>query len=128
MKISFSLLITIIFAVGAYAQTTSIAGNVNLNRPVTVLPDTARYQLVPLVSFGATVVRLDRYTGKTYIYEQGRRKWFLLEVRGGLPAFSTQMHPRYEIYAESEGFNFLLNTETGQTWILNARTWEPVTD
>ncbi len=128
MKITFALFITIICAVGADAQTSPISGSVSINRPVVVLPDTARYQLVPMASYSTTTVKLDRYTGKTYIYDLGRRKWFLLDVRGRLPTSSTNATPKYEIYAEWENFNFLINTETGQTWIFVGRTWEPITD
>ncbi|HEY8562322.1 MAG TPA: hypothetical protein VIL74_18240 [Pyrinomonadaceae bacterium] len=131
MKITFFLLVFVVCAVGAAAQTNSAPGNVNINKPLTVLPDTARYQLVKLEYISPIIIngmiKLDRYNGKTSIYDPGRRRWILLSVRGGLPAASSDS-PKYQIFSEGETLTFLLNSETGQSWVLNVQIWEPVAD
>jgi hypothetical protein len=130
MKISFTLLISIICAVGAYAQATQISGNVGFNRPVNILPENARFQLVPVSQISINLIKLDRFTGRTQSYDYSRRRWLPLQVRGGLPVSSNNTSPKYEIYAEGSDANFLLNTETGQTWVLSTYSmgWEPIPD
>jgi len=128
MKITFILLTIIICGSGAYAQNYPATGNVN--KPLIILSDTARYQLVSMNQTGLLVVKLDRFSGKSYFFDttNGRRRWYPLEVRGGLPASSTNTTPKYQIYSEADDFNFLTNNETGQSWILYGRTWEPILD
>ena len=127
MKIAFALLIMFICAFGIAAQTTPISGNIGLNKPLRILPDNARFQLIPLSVQSFSVFRLDRFTGKTAAYDWGRRRWYPISVRGGLPASSNNAAPKYEMYAEGQGF--LINIETGQTWVLLENlTWEPITD
>jgi hypothetical protein len=132
MKLIISLLITIICAVAIAAQTTSrprISGNNTSN----ILLDSARFEIIKWEESTPQSIKLDRYTGKTYLYGIGggifnaSRKWFLLSVKGGLPAAPTDLLPRYNIYEGSEGL-LLLNNETGQSWVLINRTWEPVLD
>jgi hypothetical protein len=128
MKIIIALFISLACCgIGADAQSNSVPGKINIDKTVTVLPDTARFQIISMAQLGAIVVRLDRFTGKTSVYDPGRRRWFPLDVRGGLPAVIATT-PKYQIYTEGDDFNFLVNSETGQSWILNVRTWEPVTD
>lgn len=126
MKIFISLFIGIICAMSAYSQTGAVSGN-SSGRTQIISSDKARYQII---SFGQIylTVKLDRYTGKTFQYYNERKRWYPLEVRGGLPASpATDQTPKYQISDEGE-FVFLINTETGQSWIFNQRTWEPVTD
>jgi len=132
MKLIISLLFTIICAVAISAQTTS-RPRVSGNNVAKILLDNARFEILKLGENAPQTIKLDRYTGKTYLYGIGgglfsaNRKWFLLSVRGGLPAAPSDSMPRYEISEGVEGF-FLLNNETGQTWVLLERTWEPVLD
>lgn len=128
MKITFSLLIIVICAVGASAQNNPVSGSIGINRPVVVVAATTRYQLVSVNFYNFSLIKLDRFTGKTYLYEPTRRKWYPIDVRGGLPVASTNTTPKYEIY--SEGEPIMINTETGQTWFLNSYTrgWEPIPD
>ena len=105
MKITFTLLIIIICVISAYAQNSPANGNVNINRPVVILSDTARYQIIKL-DYTNAIVKLDRFTGKTYVCDYNRRKWQLLEVKGGLPAVATSTAPKYQIYSEGEYFTF----------------------
>jgi hypothetical protein len=126
MKIIIVLLIGLIGgSAAAYAQNTTVTGN--NNKPVIILPENTRYQILTMLQIDLIFVRLDRYTGKTHIYDPGRRRWYPLEVRGGLPA-ATSNTPKYQIYTEENNNNFLLNGETGQSWIFTVRTWEPVSD
>jgi hypothetical protein len=82
MKIIIALLIGLACGVGANAQNNPAPENTN--KPLIILPDTARYQLLRLGV--GSVIKLDRFTGKTYIYDLlARRKWLPLVVRGGLP-------------------------------------------
>lgn len=126
MKIVLALLGSLVCGVCAYAQTGKLPQDVNISRPVIVLPETARYQIIPIIQFGLHV-KLDRYSGKTYQYDPGRARWYLLNVRGGLPTAGSNLTPRYQIY-DVDNFIFLINNETGQTWILVTRTWEPIAD
>lgn len=118
MKIIFALTISILCGISAYSQNANV-------RPQTILPDTARFQIFFLEP-SSLAVKLDRYSGKTYQYSNERR-WYLLEVRGGLPVQTIGSTPRYEIYDEGDSL-FLINQETGQSWIFNVRTWEPIRD
>jgi len=128
MKLTFIVLITVICTVGVYAQNNPVSGSIGINRPVVILPANARFQLVPVIFYNFSFVKLDRYTGKTGLYEPQRRKWYPIDVRGGLPVASTNTTPKYELY--NEGEPILINTETGQTWFLNSysRGWEPIPD
>lgn len=131
MKITTALLIGFVCGIAAYGQTSPVPATVNIPKPVTVLPDNARYKLVKLEYFSSVInngiIMLDRYTGKTSSYDPGKRKWYLLNVRGGLPASSSDT-PKYQFFSEGEYYTFLLNTETGQSWVLFAQTWEPIAD
>lgn len=111
-------------AVGAYAQTTPRPGILKNDAPV-ILFDSARFEMVPAAS---SVVKLDRFTGKTHYYEPLRKKWYLLEVRGGLPNEAGNVTPKYQIHAEDVGYPILFNNETGQTWFLENRIWYPIPD
>lgn len=131
MKLTISLLIAIICAVSLPAQTTTRA-RITGNNQSTILLDSARFQILKLGENPPQSIKLDRYTGKTYFYGisgvfNASRKWILLSVRGGLPVAPQDSVPRYEIYEGVESF-FLLNNETGQSWILLDRNWEPVVD
>jgi hypothetical protein len=128
MKITFSLLIIVICAVGAFAQNNPVSGSIGINRPVVILSANTRYQLIPVNFYNFNLLKLDRFSGKTNFYEPSRKKWYPIDVRGGLPTPSTYATPKYEIYAEGEPI--LINTETGQTWFLNSYTrgWEPIPD
>ena len=132
MKLIIGLLFTIICVAAVSAQTTSrprISGNNTSN----ILLNNARFEILKLGENSQESIKLDRYAGKTYVYGMGggifsaSRKWFLLSVRGGLPAAPTDSVPRYEISQGVEGF-FLLNNETGQSWIYLDRAWEPILD
>lgn len=124
MKIIIAFLISIICGLSIYSQTTTRPRNVNSSNPQIILSDTARYEIV---IFNETIVKLDRYTGKTYFYYNQKRKWYLMDVRGGLPNQSANLTPRYQIYGEGESI-LLINNETGQSWVFYNRTWEPVED
>lgn len=124
MKITITFLILFFCAVGAYSQTTPRPGVIKSDAQV-ILFDSARYEMVPAA---LSVVRLDRYTGKTYYFEPPRGKWYLLEVRGGLPNEAGNVTPKYQIYNEGKEFSVLFNNETGQSWFLNSRTWYPISD
>lgn len=127
MKIIFALFFTVICGIGVHAQIGSRPRNVPVNQSQIILSDNARFEIISLNQISLTV-RLDRYTGKTYqYYVDGRRRWYPLEVRGGLPDESKNTTPKYQITGEGDSL-FLLNNETGQSWIFNVRTWEPVTD
>lgn len=131
MKTTFAVLIIAICAVGAFAQDTRVSGSIYTNKPLVILPENARFQLVMLATYGNNVIRLDRFTGKTHIFEIMERKWYVIQVRGGLPAASTNGMPKYEIYgSEGDRSGFLINIETGQTWVLdiNSRTWFQIPD
>ncbi len=127
MKITFTLLIIFICGIGIFAQTGSRPRSVSGNQSQILISDNARFEIF---SFSQTqlTIKLDRYTGKTFLYYvEGKRRWFLMEVRGGLPDESKNTIPKYEIIGEGDA-TFLFNNETGQSWILNLRTWEPVVD
>jgi hypothetical protein len=126
MKITFILIFIIICGISVYPQNNPTSGNVRNNKPQIILSDTARYEIVFLSQIPLTV-KLDRYTGKTYQYFNEKRKWYLLEVRGGLPSAAANLTPTYQICDDGE-FNILINNETGQSWVFNVRNWEPVTD
>lgn len=125
MKITIALFVVLIGSVHAFSQTNP-AARTNGTRPRVVVSDTTRFELVTL-SEQALTVRIDRYTGKTFVYGYGERKWFPLSVRGGLPNAAGNSTPKYDLYDEGSQV-FLINNETGQTWILNVRSWEPILD
>ncbi|MBS1796048.1 MAG: hypothetical protein JSS81_19510 [Acidobacteria bacterium] len=128
MKMFLALALVSLAGLAAFGQTSPPAPN---NEKRALLPDTARFELILT---GSTSIRLDRYTGRSFYYttegglfSQGGRKWRIFVVRGGLPAAAGTLTPVYQIY--DHGYNiFLINNQTGQTWILNGQTWEPVTD
>lgn len=127
MKIAIALFITAICGIGAYAQTNQRPRSVSSSQTQVVISDNARFELV---AFGQqSVIKLDRYTGKTYLRNSGDRKWYLLNVRNGLPNQSGNTTPKYQIYDDGY-YPLLLNNETGQTWILisESRSWEPLID
>lgn len=127
MKIILALFFGAILAAGASAQTTSRPRNVPGGQSQILISDNARYEIISLNQANLTV-KLDRYTGKTYnYYVDGRRRWSPLEVRGGLPDESKNTTPKYQIIDEGNDI-FLLNIETGQSWVFSVRTWELVTD
>lgn len=126
MKITFSFLISIFCCLFVYSQQSPVPQDLGGGNSRLICSDTARYQII-LFNQGALTVKLDRYTGRTYQYSNERRRWYLLEVRGGLPSGAANSAPKYRIY-EAEQLYFLLNEETGQTWVFNIRTWEPVVD
>jgi hypothetical protein len=129
MKIIISLLMTIVCGIGATAQTGAVPENINIPKPLVILPETARFQILIMYTQIGEVFKLDRQTGKTYVYNAGRVKWILLDVRGGLPAVPNTSAPRYQIYDTGSGYYpFLINSDTGQSWFLVTRTWEPITD
>lgn len=125
MKIIISLFIGLICVTGVYSQSGALSGSVSGDKSITVLPDTARYQITALNQVRLTI-KLDRFTGKTYQYVNQKRRWYLLEVRGDLP-FSAADTPKYQICEDGESV-FLINNVTGQTWTLNVTTWERVVD
>jgi hypothetical protein len=110
-------------AVGAYSQNTPRPGIVKGGGQA-ILFDSARFEMFPAEM---SVVRLDRFTGKTHYYEPQRRRWYLLEVRGGLPNEAGNVTPKYQINTEG-GSPILFNNETGQSWFLEMRIWYPIPD
>jgi len=125
MKIIIAFLISIICGLSIYSQTTTRPRSINRSNPQIILSDASRYEVISLTDI---IVKLDRYTGKTYFYYYyGKRKWYLMDVRGGLPNQSTNLTPRYQIYVEGEAI-LLINNETGQTWVFYNRGWEPIED
>lgn len=132
MKLTICLLIMIICGGNILAQTTTRA-RISGNNQSNLLIDNARFVIFKLNENATETLKLDRYTGKTFIYGisggffNATRKWILMTVRGGLPVAPADSVPRYEFFAGGDGY-FLLNSETGQTWILNQRTWEPIPD
>jgi hypothetical protein len=101
--------------------------------------DSGRYEI--LVALG-TAVKLDTFTGKAYLSDYGlygsptSKSWRLIKVsRGEFPDESSSTRSKYRIYTqqsyESRLTNFyLLNLETGQTWVTNAAIsyWAPFPD
>ncbi len=100
--------------------------------------DSGRYEI--LVTLGTTV-RLDTFTGKAYysnygIYDSAASKnWSLMKAFGGFPDESSSTRSKYRIYMQqtykSGIFNlYLMNLETGQTWISNSAIpyWTPFPD
>jgi hypothetical protein len=127
MKIIFALFIGVLCGISVSAQISSRPRSVTGSQSQIILADNARYEIILLDQINLTV-KLDRYTGKTYqYYVDGRRRWYPLEVRAGLPDESKNTTPKYQIIGEGDSV-FLINNETGQSWIFNVRTWEPVTD
>jgi len=127
MKIILALFFSTVCIFTVHAQTSSRPRSVTSNQSQIVFSNNARFVVVPINQINLTV-KLDRYTGKTFqYYIDGKRRWFPLEVRGGLPDESKNTTPKYQIDGEGDSI-FLINIETGQTWIFNVRTWEPVTD
>ena len=127
MKIILALFIGLICGISVFAQISSRPRSVAGSQSQIILPDNARYEIILFEQPNLTV-KLDRYTGKTYqYYVDGRRRWYPLEVRAGLPDESKSTTPKYQITGEHDSV-FLINSETGQSWIFNIRTWEPVTD
>lgn len=129
MKIIFALLIAFIGGVNAVSQTTTTTPRVRTvstsGNSQFLISDTARFEIVS-IGESQPVVRLDRYTGRTHIFEYARARWYVLDVRGGLPNQSGNTVPKYQIY--NEGAPILINNETGQSWFLNIRTWIPILD
>jgi hypothetical protein len=128
MKIAIAFLIAAFCAVGSQAQTNQRPASVSSNQTRVVISDNARFELVFLGS--SEVVKLDRYTGRTYLHVSGDRKWYPLSIRNGLPNEAGNTTPKYQIYND-DGYNRLLfNNETGQAWILvpQSRSWEPMID
>lgn len=127
MKIIYTLIIVAFCSVAAYSQTASRTSGGGGKTQI-VISDNARFEIANLSGIQLPVViKLDRYTGKTFQYAADRRRWFLIEVRGGLPDERGSQTPKYQIADEGD-LVFLINNETGQTWIFNVRTWEPVID
>ena len=124
MKIAITCLIIFFCAAGAFSQTTPRPGIIKSDAQV-ILFDSARFEMIPAES---SIVKLDRFTGKTFYFEPSRRKWYLLEVRGGLPNEAGNVTPKYQIHTEGSGFPLLFNNETGQSWFLDTRIWYPIPD
>jgi hypothetical protein len=93
-------------------------------RAQTSAPDTARFEIVRLPIMGMWTFRLDKYTGGV---------WRIVKTRNGdlawegmpvvnLPRAGIDMKVRYQIFASGlvGRDTFLLNIETGQTWVLTS--------
>jgi hypothetical protein len=128
MKIIIACLLVIFCCLGVYSQTTPRTRVVRGSNSQIVVSDSARFEIVRFNQFSVTA-RLDRYTGKTSVYTvSGRRRWTPLEVSGGLPNEAASTTPKYQIYDDAENI-FLMNNETGQSWIFyNNLSWIPVAD
>lgn len=129
MKITITFLIVFSFCVvGAYSQTTPRPGIIKNDTQV-ILFDSARFEMIPAAM---SLIKLDRYTGKTFYFEPSRKKWYLLEVRGGLPNETGNVTPKYQIQTIGSNIgsevSVLFNNETGQSWFLDMRTWYPIPD
>lgn len=133
MKIIIALLVALLGVAAAAAQTATRPRSVAANQPPTLLSDNARFELVKLsdqtiAPVTGAIVRLDRYTGRTHYYSiDSKRRWALLGVRGGLPDETGNTTPKYQIFDDGSSI-FLLNNDSGQSWILTGRAWEPVAD
>jgi len=129
MKLIFTLLIVIVCGAGVFAQNTAPnPRRINGTPTQILLTDTARYEII--AETGTQLMKLDRYTGKTYWIGStgfmGKRKWIRYDVVGGLPT-STDQTPKYQIISESS-LLLLFNTETGQTWMFTGSRWELIPD
>jgi hypothetical protein len=81
------------------------------------------------------------FTGETYYSDYGfyrsetSKRWNLIKVAGGFPDESSSVKSKYRVYGQAThqagiDFFYLLNTETGQTWISDTafQYWHPLPD
>ena len=93
-------------------------------RAQTSAPDTARFEIVRLTIPGVWTFRLDKYTGAVWRIVKtidGDLTWEGTPVLN-LPRAGIDMRVRYQIFASGlvGKDTFLLNIETGQTWVLTS--------
>lgn len=146
MRIPVSILIVIFSCINLSAQKTTVQKKIaDVPKSVVEKKDAGRYEILV---FPVAILRLNTYTGQTYytVFEQtpsdDSKKWILAEIVGkGLPDESSSNKPKYRIvmkeipqkYGTPEYHYYLMNTETGQTWISKSTfqwsiRWEPFSD
>jgi hypothetical protein len=143
MKLLISVFVVMLFCVDLLAQKAVLQkGNSTTKTAVSdSRRDSGRYEIIV---FPVALVRLDTYTGQTYysVLAQGSRKgWVLAKVEGkGLPDESLTAKPKYRMVVQQVSFGkdsefhyYLLNTETGQTWVSKSAfqwdlRWESFSD
>jgi hypothetical protein len=79
----------------------------------TQAPGSARYEIV---ESGNVVIRLDRYTGETMrrVDDRPGTRWEVVDVPGRPVAGAV---PRFQIVTRESGGMYLLDTDTGFTWV-----------
>ncbi|MDY6903962.1 MAG: hypothetical protein SWH61_04675 [Thermodesulfobacteriota bacterium] len=96
------------------------------NHQSTAPPEDARYEIVQSQLAVKWTFKLDRYTGKIYqlaATEEGLAIWGEMLVWDA-PDHKAGKKPRYQIMTSglTTAHSFLLDTETGKTWLLTERT------
>lgn len=92
----------------------------------TAVAETARYEIVQSPLMAKWTFRLDRYTGIVYQLVKTRADRFAWEemIIVDLPKSFKDFKARYQIFASGilVKNTFLINLETGQTWVLTTFT------
>jgi hypothetical protein len=136
MKLVILILMPMLFFTDLSAQkATPQKGAVESSRAVVSgRKEVGRYEILV---FKTTAIRLDTFTGETYYCDYGiyrvdsRKNWNLIRMGKGFPDDSSNTKSKYRVYGQAtykEGIEnfYLLNTETGQTWIsdVSSHYWE----
>ena len=105
----------------------------------TVLPQSARFEIVQSTTIGLFTIKLDRYSGKTSQYvndADGSSVWRSIKI-DSQARISTPLTPRFQIFLSGMigKCAFLLDAVTGATWQLliadkntGVLVWVPMQD
>ena len=117
-SISLVVLLTL-FSLCAHAQDLQTSP-----RAQTTVPDTARYEIVQSPIMVKWTFRLDKYTGRVWQLVKTKDDDYAWESMPvvGLPKSPIDFKVRYQIFASGivVRSTFLLNVETGKTWVLTS--------
>jgi hypothetical protein len=94
----------------------------------TTAPSNARFEIVQSELAAKWTFQLDRFTGQVWQLVKTKEDddaWHNLKVIG-LPQIAAPARARFQIFASgiAAKFTFLLDTETGKTWVLTTRTYK----
>jgi hypothetical protein len=141
MKLLISILMMVLFCIDMSAQKVAVQKKVSgtVKAIVPAKKGVGRYEILV---FPETLIKLDTFTGQTYSnsFPDGfiSKTWLLAEVSAGLPDESSSVVSKYRVWRQEPDRRdayprytyYLLNTETGQTWVSSKLgksylAWEP---
>ena len=124
---SYDILVFLVFILCSLTSPAYAQSNVSDVHQTTTPPTDARFEIVQSQLAAKWTFRLDRYTGHIHQLvktRDGGTAWEAMFVEG-IPELSSPNKPRFLIFTSglAARHTFLMDTETGKTWVLSTTTY-----